>query len=323
MELNLKDRKILYELDKNSRIGLTELAKKIQMSKESLYYRLKKLEDEKIILKYHTVSAHYRFGTVDYKVYLRLKDLSKKKYESLIDFLMENKDVFWIAPCNGRWDLMFGIRAIQMNEFFEIHDMLLEKFSKYIQEKELSISRNALQFNRRWMLDSKEERKTFEFGEENKKIELDKEDRLILNELVNNSRKKIVDISKNTNLSVDVVNYRIKKMEKQKIINGYKCLFNVEKLGLITTKAFIYFKNINQERKKEFIQHIKSLKNSVNVVTTFAPWDLEIIFEIEDYRDYYKIMEEVKDKFSDIIKFYDSVIIFEERKQVFDRTEKI
>lgn len=112
-------------------------------------------------------------------------------------------------------------------------------------------------------------------------------------------------------------------MEKQKIINGYKCLFNVEKLGLITTKAFVYFKNINQERKKEFIQHIKSLKNSVNVVTTFAPWDLEIIFEIEDYRDYYKIMEEVKDKFSDIIKFYDSVIIFEERKQVFDRTEKI
>lgn len=322
MELSLKDRKILYELDKNSRIGLTELAKKIQMSKESLYYRLKKLEDEKIILKYHTVPAHYKFGTADYKVYLRLKDISKKEHESLIDFLMGNKDVFWIATCNGRWDLMFGIRATQMNEFFEIHDMLLDKFSRYIQEKELSISRKAIQFNRRWMLDSKEERKTFDFGEEEEKVELDKEDRLILNELVNNSRKKIVDISKNIDLSVDVVNYRIKKMEKQKIIKGYKCLFNVEKLGLVTTKAFVYFKNINQERKKEFMQHLKYLNNSVNVVITFAPWDLEIMFETESYKDYYKIMEEIKDKFSEIIKFYDSVIIFEEKKQVFDRTEE-
>jgi Lrp/AsnC family leucine-responsive transcriptional regulator len=209
-----------------------------------------------------------------------------------------------------------------MNEFFEIHDMLLDKFSKYIQEKELSISRKATQFNRKWMLDSKEERKTFDFGEEEEKVDLDKEDRLILNELVQDSRKKIIDISKKTNLSVDVVNYRIKKMEKQKIINGYKCLFNMEKLGLITTKAFVYFKNINQERKKEFIQHLKYLKNSVNIVTTFAPWDLEIELETENYRDYYKIMEEIKDNFSDIVKFYDSVLILEEKKQVFDRVEK-
>ena len=173
MELNIKDKKILYELDKNSRISLTELSKKIQMSKESLHYRLKKLTEEKIILKYHTVSAHYRFGTIDYKVYLRLKDLSKKEHKSLINFLIKNKDVFWVTPCNGRWDLMFGIRAAQMNEFFEIHDKLLDKFSKYIQEKELSISRKATQFNRKWMLDSKEERKTFDFGEENEKINLD------------------------------------------------------------------------------------------------------------------------------------------------------
>jgi len=208
-----------------------------------------------------------------------------------------------------------------MNEFFEIHDKLLDKFSKYIQEKELSISRKATQFNRKWMLDSKEERKTFDFGEENEKINLDKEDRLILNELVDNSRKKIIDISRDTKLSVDVVNYRIKKMEKQNIIKGYKCLFNVEKLGLVATKAFVYFKNINQERKNEFIQYLKSLKNSVNVVTTFAPWDLEIIFETESYRKYYNIMEETKDNFSDIIKFYDSVMMLEEKKQIFDKTD--
>lgn len=320
MGLNIKDKKILYELDKNSRINLTQLAKKVQMSKESLHYRLNKLIEEKIILKFHTVPAHYRFGTVDYKIYLRLQDISKTNYDGLIDFLIKNKDVFWVTPCNGRWDLMFGIRAITMNEFFNIQDKLMDKFSKYIQEKELSISRRALQFNRKWMLNSKEKRKGFDFGEGDEKISLDKKDRIILNEIVNDARKKIIDISKDTKLSVDVVTYRIKKMEKQEIINGYKCLFNVEKLGLVATKAFVYFKNINEKRKQDFINYLKTLNNSVNVVTTFAPWDLEIIFESESYTEYYKTMDKLKEEFSDIIKFYESVLMLAERKQEFDRT---
>lgn len=321
MELNLKDRKILYELDKNSRIGLTGLAKKVHMSKEALHYRLNKLVEEKVILKFHTVPAHYRFGTIDYKVYLRLQDISKDNYNQLIDYLIKNNDVFWVTPCNGRWDLIFGIRATKMNEFFEIHDKLMDKFSKYVQEKELSISRRALQFNRKWMVDNKEPRKEFDFGEEEDKIVLDREDRLILNQIVNNARKKIIDISKNTGLSVDVVTYRIKKMEKQKIINGYKCLFNVDKLGLVATKSFVYFKNINEKRKQEFFDYLKRSKNSVNVVTTFAPWDLEIIFESESYEEYYKIMEKLKEEFSDIIKFYESVLMLAERKQEFDKTK--
>ena len=323
MKLNIKDRKILYELDKNSRISLTELGKRVQMSKESLHYRLNKLIEEKIILKFHTVPAHYRFGTIDYKVYVRLQDITNEEYDELTNFLIENKEVFWVSPCNGRWDLMFGIRATEMNEFFRIHDILLDKFSKYIQEKELSVSRRALQFNRRWMLETKEERKSFDFGEQEEKIIFDKEDRLILNELVNDSRKKIIDIAKNTHLSVDVVKYRIKKMEKQQIIKGYKCLFNAEKLGLVASKAFVYFKNIDEKRKRQFIEKVKLLDNSVNIVTTFAPWDLEIIFETESYEKYCRIMEKLKGDFSDIIKFYESVLMKGEVKQEFDRTTTV
>jgi DNA-binding Lrp family transcriptional regulator len=110
-------------------------------------------------------------------------------------------------------------------------------------------------------------------------------------------------------------------MEKQKIIKGYKCLFNAEKLSIVTTKAFIYFKNIDEKRKSQFIEYIKSQNNSVNIVITFAPWDLEIIFETESYEKYCKLMENVKEEFSDIIKFYESVLMLGEKKQEFDRTK--
>lgn len=322
MELDIKDKKILFELDKNSRMSLTELAKKLKTSKEVIHYRLNKLEQEKIILRFHTVASSYRFGLTAYKVYLRLHDISKNKFDEIVEYLNKNKDVFWIGVSKGRWDLMFGIWAKNIEEFFLIHDIILEKFSKYIQEKELSISRENLQYNRRWLYNNNSSVVEFNFGEKEEKLEISKEDKLILDELVKHSREKIIDIAEKTGLSVDIVNYRIKKMEKEGIIRGYKCLWNSSIMNFTTCKAFVFFKDITTEKKKEFIEYCKNLKNSVNIVITFAPWDLEIMFETESYESYFKIMDEIKEKFSDIVKFYDSVLITSEPKQVFTKVEQ-
>jgi Lrp/AsnC family leucine-responsive transcriptional regulator len=317
MKLDIKDKKILYELDKNSRISLTDLAKKLKTSKEVVHYRINNLVKKKIILKFHTVPSSYRFGMVAYKVYLRLQDISKEKYDELISYLLKDKDVFWIGVSRGRWDLMFGVWAKNIEQFFKIHDQLLEKFSRYLQEKELSIGRESLQYNRRWMYYDTLTPTEFNFGEKDSQIILDEEDNKILDKIVNNSREKIINISSKTKISPDMVSYRIKKMEKEKIIRGYKCLLNSSELGFVTCKAFVFFKNINEQKKAEFINYCKMLPNTINIVITFAPWDLEIMFETKDYESYLKIMDDVKEKFKDIIRFYDSVIITSEPKQVF------
>lgn len=108
-------------------------------------------------------------------------------------------------------------------------------------------------------------------------------------------------------------------MEKEKIIRGYKTLWNASKIGYTTCKAFVYFKNITEQKKKEFVDYCKNLKNSVNIVITFAPWDLELMFETESYEAYFKIMDNIKERFNDVIKLYDSVLITSEPKQVFGK----
>jgi len=318
LNLDLKDKKILYELDKNSRISITELAKKVGVSKQVCQYRLMNLEKNKVILNYHTVPATYRFGKIAYKVYLKLHDVNEKKLDKIINFLLKNRDVFWIGECHGKWDLIFGIWAENMEEFFEIHDKILDKFSKYIQEKELSVSRENIQYNRRWLyFDLNEERKVFNFGEKEKLIKLDELDNKIIEILVSNSRTRMIDIAEKLNITAEAVSYRIKQLEKKNLIKGYKCLLNVRKLGFSTTKAFIYFKNITENRKKEFLDYSKNHENIINIVITFAPWDLEVMFETKDYEEYYQIMEGIKNKFSDIIKFYESILVNKEPKQIF------
>jgi DNA-binding Lrp family transcriptional regulator len=316
-KLDLRDKKLLFELDKNSRISLSELAKKLRTSKEVVHYRLNNLINNKIILRFHTVPATYRFGLTAYKVYMRLSDYSEQDYKKMIDFLNAHKDVFWIGICKGRWDLIFGIWARNLEDFFQIQDSILHKFSKFIQEKELSISRENFQYNRRWMYSDDSPIIEFNFGEKEPKIELDAKDKAIIDELVPDSRKSIVDIAEKTKLSVDVIRYRIKAMEKEAIIKGYKCLLNPSKVGFTTCKAFVFFKNITDLKKKEFIGYCKHLNSTINIITTFAPWDLEIMFETQNYEEYFRIMDKIKDKYNDIIRFYESIMISAEPKQVF------
>jgi DNA-binding Lrp family transcriptional regulator len=316
-KIDLKDKKILFELDKNSSVSFSKIAKKIKISKEVVFHRINRLIDKKIILKFHTVPASYRFGLTAYKVYLRLSDISKENLDTLVNYLIKNKGVFWIGTCKGRWDLIFGVWAKTIEEFFIIHDQILDKFSKYIQDKELSISRESFQYNRRWFYHDTLDPIEFNFGEKESKVQLDEKNQEILNILTDNSRTKLVEVSKKIKLNPKIVAYRIKRMKKEGIIKGYKVLLNPSLMGFSTCKAFVFFKNINEAKKKEFIEYCKRLPNTINIVITFAPWDLEIMFETKTYEEYFKIMDDVKEKFKDIIKIYDSVLISSEPKQKF------
>ena len=48
-KIDAYDRKILYELDKNSAASLPDLANKLKKSKQFILYRMKKLEEANII----------------------------------------------------------------------------------------------------------------------------------------------------------------------------------------------------------------------------------------------------------------------------------
>jgi len=315
-DLDLRDKKLLFELDKNSRLSLSELAKKLKTSKEVVHYRINNLIKNKIILKFQAVPASYRFGQIGYKVYIRLGDCSEQEFKKIEEFLLNQKDCFYLAVCKGRWDLIFGLWGKNLEDFFKVHDLFMNKFSKYIQEKELSIGRETIQFNRRWMYSDNSPVSVFTWGEKESKINLERKDQKILDLLVADSRKSMVDISKETDISVYSVRYRIKAMEKEGIIKGYKCLLNSSKVGFTTCKAFIFFKSIHEEKMKEFIEYCKNLQNTINIVITFAPWDLEIMFETKSYEEYFRIMDDIKERFKDIIHFYESVLITSEKKQV-------
>ncbi len=89
--MDLKDKRILYQLDLNARQTNTQIAKKVGLSKDVVNYRIKSLEKEGIITGYYTIIDTSKVGYFSFRVYLKLIDSTPVKEEEIINFLINSK----------------------------------------------------------------------------------------------------------------------------------------------------------------------------------------------------------------------------------------
>ncbi len=133
VKIDLKDKKILYELDRNSRMANSEIGKKVGLSPEAIMYRLKRFDKEGIITGYQPVINLSKLGIVMFKLCLSFQYLGEKELEKIILKIKEKDYVKWIVTVQGKWDLFVSIDVNNMfeidkikNEFYLILEIKLE-----------------------------------------------------------------------------------------------------------------------------------------------------------------------------------------------------
>lgn len=317
-KLDLKDRKLLYELDTNSRQSCSKIGKKIGLSPEVVNYRIKRLEKENIITQYQLIVNLSTLNILQFKICLSFQHLISGKLNEIIENLKKNASVKWIVSCNGNWDLILSLETGSIENVDRLKDKIVALFGGHINRKALSILVEAQTYNRNYLIDDKSLiTKSRIIMKRDKVIKIDDLDLQILKKLAENARKPIIDIASELNQTVRIINYRIKQLEKNKIILGYKIAINYEKLGLKFFKTFIYLDNPKEERTNSLISYLEQNKNIIHHVKVLGNWDLEPEFEVHSESKFNKILQEVKDKYSDIIKNIEIITISKEHKFVY------
>ena len=124
----------------------------------------------------------------------------------------------------------------------------------------------------------------------------------------------MVDISKETRKPIHVINYHLKNMIKNKVIEGFKPKIDVNKLGYQWHLLLIQFQNITPERKKEFISFCKNHPKIYYVTNTIGLYNMMLDVHVKSSEEFKEVLLELKEKFSDIIKLYESIVLFDEYK---------
>ena len=313
--LDTKDMKILSELDKNARLSNIQIGKKVGLSKEVVKYRIDNMIKRGVIIRFHTVVNYFRLGMVKFKLYLRLTNANKEKFEEIAEYFNTHKKTEWVVLATGRWDLISGFIVNNVNEFDDEIQIILNKFSKYIQEKAVTTTLYLAHQTREFLKkDGKEISKIVYHTAKDKQEKIDQTDREILKLIVNNARMPIVDVAKRLNITPRIVQYRIKEMEKREIILAYKVHLEPRNIGRIFCKAIIYLSNANKEKLKEFINYCSSVEGAIWPQRVLGDWDFELDLELPNYDIFQEVLIKLKEKFSDIIKNHDFCIVSKEYK---------
>ncbi len=314
LNLDLKDKKILYQLDMDCRQTNSEIGKKVGLSKQVVDYRIKRFLKEGIITRFATVVDTYKLGFSKYKIYLSLENASKEVIKQIIDFLKSYNKTEWIATCSGKWDIIAGYIVRDVYEFNDALKELDEKFSQYISTRETAISFSVPHWRKEYLLNNKEPHKIIFQGGQRGDYKIDKTDEEILRLLVNNARMPITEIAQRLKTTPRIINYRIKSLKKDKIILINRIFLDLNKFNWIYCKALLKFKNLTKQKYDHFFQYCNNIENLTYIINSIGSWDLEMDFEIEDFNKFNRIMLDIRDKFADVIKHYDFVIVMNEDK---------
>jgi len=295
--LDLKDKKILYHLDLNSRKPINQIAKNIGLSKDLTNYRLKKLEKEQYILGYQTIIDFKKLGYLTVRTRVTLIDTIPQKEKEIIDFLIKQKKVFFILELEGT-ELTFGLMVEEIEELYEFYKNFETKFKKFLSEKKFNIYSNLYHFNRNYLGNFKE-KNTLKLGF-SKKEKVDELDLKILKILAKNSRTPTLDIATTLKVPATTIAHRIKRLENKKIIVGYGILFNFYKWDYNYFRVNLELREISNIQK--IIDYCESNKNIIYAMQTLGGEDLELYFE-STQEDLIKTMNELRTLFPEVRKW--------------------
>ncbi|MGV8161862.1 MAG: Lrp/AsnC family transcriptional regulator [Candidatus Nanoarchaeia archaeon] len=317
-KLDKINKRILFELDRNSRIPDTQLAKLVGKSKESVRYRIKRLVEENIIKGFSIWIDPVRLGYKTAKFYLNIANIPEKRKE-LVDFVKSDKRLLWLGLAEGAWNVGITYFVKTNKEFFEIKKELSSRFGNLILESHTASVVEVQIYSKTFFNQAPPEHITMFEEEENHTLE--EIDKKILKELFKNSRINIVEIARKHNTTANIIRNHMKKLEEKKIIVAYTSQINYELLGYEFFKTFLYFTNMTKEQERKLIEHIKQEPKIIHLVKQISPWEIELEIVCENYAEYNNIIVKIKEEFVDSIKKVDTAILSED--EVFPADEMV
>ena len=85
-------------------------------------------------------------------------------------------------------------------------------------------------------------------------VKLDQKDRQLLFELDLNSRQSLPQLARKLRLSKQVIDYRIKRLFQNKIINYFYTIISSTNLGYTQYKIYLKFQNLTPKKEEEYLQ---------------------------------------------------------------------
>lgn len=298
------DREILAHLDLNCRISSVDLSAQVKRSRQTVEYRIARLEGRGIITGYTCSFNPTRVGYRLYKIYLRIRNVPGER-ERLHQMLYNLGTVYWVGESSGTWDLLFGIFYKSEAEILHVTHRLTSEFNHIIVAHSGHMIVQILQFPKMYLTGELQPCRELAGGTTSHRLDTLDVDIIAL--LIQNARSPLSELSDQLAVSGMQVQRRMRKLEELGILFQHRISVNLEKLGLELYKAMITTGVYSEDDHERFVHFISQRKEIQFFVRNI--WSIELELVVPHYSVYESIIGDIRRSFPKLIGSLDTLLL--------------
>jgi|SRR3989344_4022191 len=310
IELDIKDRKIIHELEINARQPTTVIGRKVGLKPDIVAYRIRRLEKEGILKSTIGYINFHKLGYIDFGVYIGLRYGNQQKENQFIEYLKKHPNASYLARTGGSYSFIVGILAKDSISLYPIIKEIKNNFSDLIDQFEIVTRISLRHFSRKYLINIESRADFPYFGGDLEDSHLDSLDKNILTILAEDGRIKAIDLATKLKEAPSTIISRIKRLERAKIITGYYALLSPEKFGFQTYNLLVKVVPTDEKEDLNFSQFCKKHPHITWLIKTLGTWDYEVGVEVENQERLQEIISELRGSSSRLMKI-DFLAIFE------------
>ena len=252
--LNPKDVLILQKLLEDGRASSSQISKEIDLGREIVHYRIRRLIKENLIVKFIPKIDSHKIEYQEYTILLKLNLEDNISKEEFVKNAIGNKYLLWVIKSQGKWDLIVRLFAkgveefkTKLNEILNLFSEILTTYYTIITSDEITSKKTNHSFD---TIVRESPTKDFKDVKKETPTNIDERDRKIIYYLLQDARIQYKRIGDNLNISSDTVRYRIDKMKRQKILQRIVPVFNYNKLGFLQCAGIIRVSYLKEDEER-------------------------------------------------------------------------
>ena len=234
------------------------------------------------------------------RIYLKWQNISLAEEEKAYAEIKTDPLFMWSIRFEGDIDIAFYVWVQDVQGFAKKWSHFMGKYKKYIRRYELYESVDIVHYPLKFLLDKKNSEELV-IGR-GAKQDYDEKDYEILKLVTQDARIPIVQIAKQIKLTPKAALYRLKHLEKKGIVLGYYALIDETKIGYVFYKVDFFLNDLS--KTVELNEYAKQHPNVVYRVRTIGGPDFEIEIIVKDVKEMKNVVNEIRNRFPNIINRY-------------------
>ncbi|MBI3037014.1 Lrp/AsnC family transcriptional regulator [Candidatus Woesearchaeota archaeon] len=304
VKLGKLDRKLLLALDFHARDSLTKLAKEIGSSKQTVDYKLRRLERLGVINGYVALVNTPALGYFYCRLLVTLQGTTALVVKEITTYCKSDSRVFWLFEMQGSFDLLIDMWAKSVDEFRVFVEQFMSKFGKFVKRRSENIATTVIHFQNRYIT-GQVATEEFKLSQSLTPAIFDDLDKKLLHLLSDDARMSLVALSEKLGISAVAVAARIRKLEQKKIIGGYRPRIDHNKLGYGYYKIFLNLSVASAENLKAVKAYLAQQPLVLYVVEGIGfPADMDFEMAAQSPLELDSFMRNLKAAFPGIIADY-------------------